>query len=57
MFVAAAGFRTSGRVLDAEIEEERAMLAVNCGAVLVQTHMFARRFQERGRSGLVSLPP
>jgi short-subunit dehydrogenase len=57
MFVAAAGFRTSGRFLDAEIEEERAMLAVNCGAVLAQTHMFARRFQERGRSGIVSLPP
>jgi short-subunit dehydrogenase len=53
LLVAAAGFGTSGPFLDADLAEERAMLAVNCGATLALTHGFGRRFAARGRGGVV----
>lgn len=53
LLVAAAGFGTSGRLVDATLESEREMLAVNCGAVLALTHAFGRRFRARGAGGIV----
>ncbi len=53
LLVAAAGFGTSGPFLSIDADTEVAMLAVNCGAVLSLTHIFARRFAARGRGGIV----
>jgi len=53
LLIAAAGFGTSGPLLDADIGTERQMVDVNCGAVLELAHVFARRFVARGRGGLV----
>jgi short-subunit dehydrogenase len=55
LLVAAAGFGTSGAFLDARLEDELEMLAVNCAAVTSLSHHFGRRFAERGRGGLVLL--
>jgi len=55
LFVAAAGFGTSGRFLDNPAESEADMLDVNCRAVLVMTHAMAARFVARGRGGIVLL--
>ncbi len=53
LLVAAAGFGSSGPFLSNPVEEEMAMLDVNCRAVLAMTHHFAQRFAERGRGGIV----
>lgn len=53
LLVAAAGFGTSGAFLDADLRAELDMLAVNCGAIVAQTHEFARRFAARGHGGIV----
>lgn len=53
LLVAAAGFGTSGSFLEANPEEEFAMLDVNCRAVLALSLHFGRRFAERGRGGLI----
>lgn len=55
LFVAAAGFGSSGDFIANDIGPEREMLAVNCAAVLELSWVFARRFAERGRGGLVLL--
>lgn len=55
LFVAAAGFGTSGPLLKSELTSELEMLAVNCRALLTLTHTFSRRFVERGRGGVVLL--
>lgn len=53
LFVAAAGFGTSGQFMDNTLEEELSMIDVNCRAVAEQTHVFANRFQKRGRGGII----
>ena len=53
LLVAAAGFGTSGRFAEADLEGELAMLDVNCRATLVASHHFAGRFATRGRGGIV----
>jgi hypothetical protein len=53
VFVAAAGFGTSGAFVDAPLGPELAMLDVNCRAVLVLTHQIARSMRERGRGSIV----
>jgi short-subunit dehydrogenase len=55
LLIAAAGFGTSGALVEASLADEEAMLAVNCGAVLAQIHDFGSRFAARGRGGLVLL--
>lgn len=55
LLAAGAGFGTSGPFIEVPIEDERAMLDLNCGAVLSLTHHFARRFVDRGRGGIVLL--
>jgi short-subunit dehydrogenase len=53
LLVAAAGFGTSGPFLDGYPQVERAMLDLNCAAVLSQSRHFGARFVQRGRGGLV----
>jgi short-subunit dehydrogenase len=53
LFVAAAGFGTSGAFLSQRLEDESAMVDVNCRAVLEQAHVFAPRLAQRGRGGIV----
>ncbi len=53
LLVAAAGFGTSGRFVDAQFEREADVLAVNCRAVLGLSLDVARRLIARGRGGLV----
>jgi len=53
LLVAAAGFGTSGRFIDAPLDQEQAMVEVNCRAVMALSHHFGRRFADRGRGGMV----
>lgn len=55
LYVAAAGFGTSGPFLDATLAQEREMLAVNCEVVLASTLLLSRRLAQRGRGGVVLL--
>ncbi|WP_201449977.1 SDR family NAD(P)-dependent oxidoreductase [Hydrogenophaga sp. PBL-H3] len=53
MLVAAAGFGTSGELLDAPLDTELNMLDVNCAAVLALCWHFGQRFRQRGGGGVV----
>ena len=53
LFVAAAGFGTSGLFPDGDLVQELNMLQLNCAAVMHMTHYFCRRFRERGSGGIV----
>ncbi len=53
LLVAAAGFGTAGWFIDARLEDELAMLDVNCRAVMQLSLHFAGRFVRRGRGGLI----
>ncbi len=53
LYVAAAGFGTSGPFLHANLDQEREMLRLNCEAVLTTSLLFGRRMAERGRGGIV----
>lgn len=55
LLVAAAGFGTSGPLIDQPIDAELNMIDVNCRAVAALTHAFAGRFVARGRGGIVLL--
>ncbi|MEM9983511.1 MAG: SDR family oxidoreductase [Bacteroidota bacterium] len=48
-----AGFGTSGPFLEADLETEQNMLALNCGAVLTLSHHFAARMSQVGKGSLV----
>ncbi len=50
-----AGFGTSGAFIKSDLEKEKNMLALNCGALLMLTHHFAKHFAERGRRGGIIL--
>lgn len=53
LLVAAAGFGTSGPLLQADPLRELQMLDVNCRASLLLAHGFAQRFAAQGRGGIV----
>ena len=53
LLVAAAGFGTAGDFIDATLEDELAMLDVNCRAVMHLSLHFGKRFAQRGRGGLI----
>lgn len=55
LFIASAGFGTSGPFLNNAVETEINMLALNCAAPLVGTHHFANRFVKRGKGGIILL--
>jgi short-subunit dehydrogenase len=53
LLVAAAGFGTSGPLLDASLVDEANMADLNCRAVMAQAWHFGQRFAKRGRGGVV----
>jgi hypothetical protein len=53
LFVAAAGFGSSGSFLDLDPYGEANMLDVNCRAVIVMTHALSQRMAARGGGGIV----
>jgi len=53
LYVAAAGFGTSGPFLDAHLDQEREMLRLNCEAVLATSLVLGRRMADRGRGGII----
>lgn len=53
LLAAIAGFGTSGRFIDGPVDRELDMIDVNCRAVVVLSHHFARRFAGQRRGGLV----
>ncbi|MEM0999580.1 MAG: SDR family NAD(P)-dependent oxidoreductase [Bacteroidota bacterium] len=55
LFVAAAGFGTSGELLKSSVAVEMNMLQVNCAALLALTHHFGRLMVARKRGGIILL--
>lgn len=55
IFVASAGFGSAGAFLKQPIENELAMLRLNCEAVLEQVHWFARKMMEQGGGHIMLL--
>ncbi|WP_372027361.1 SDR family NAD(P)-dependent oxidoreductase [Tistrella mobilis] len=53
LVVAAAGFGTSGALLEAPLETELDMVDLNCRSVVELCAVFGRRLSARGRGGLV----
>lgn len=53
LLVAAAGYGTSGPLLEADDEIEFLMIDLNCRSVLAQSKVFGKRFAKRGRGGIV----
>lgn len=53
LLVAAAGFGTSGALLDADLGTETEMADLNCTSVAAQAWHFGARFARRGRGGVV----
>ncbi len=53
LYIASAGFGTSGPFIMAETEEELNMLQVNCTALMMLTHFFARKFAEKRKGGII----
>lgn len=55
LLVASAGFGTTGPFIENDFEESMAMIDLNCRSLAAQAHHFGRRFQERGRGGIILL--
>jgi len=53
LLVAAAGFGTSGPLLEADLGAESEMADLNCTSVMAQAWHFGKRFAQRGRGGVV----
>ncbi len=53
LFIASAGFGTSGSFQGAKLADERNMLRVNCEALLVLTHHFSQKFVANKRGGII----
>ncbi|MBC7792218.1 MAG: SDR family NAD(P)-dependent oxidoreductase [Clostridia bacterium] len=55
LYVACAGFGTSGLLIDADLDRERSMIEVNCHAVMHGCVQFGRRFAVQRRGGIILL--
>lgn len=53
LLVSAAGFGTAGDFVALPLADELDMIDVNCRATTALAHGFARRFEKRGRGGIV----
>jgi uncharacterized protein len=53
LLVASAGFGTSGQLIRNSVQDELAMLDLNCRTVLAMTHHFAQRFATQKRGGII----
>lgn len=55
LFIAAAGFGTSGKMVNASLKEEVNLVQVNCVGVLKLTHHFSRLFTLQRSGGIILL--
>ncbi len=55
LVVLSAGFGTSGRLVDSDLEEETELVRVNCLSPLRLSHGFSRRFSNQRRGGIIFL--
>lgn len=55
LFVAAAGFGTSGRLVQADVEEEVNLIRVNCEGLLRLTYHYGKLFSTQKRGGIILL--
>lgn len=55
LFIASAGFGTSGEFIKSDIDDEQNMLRVNCEGVIKLTHHFSRVFAAQQRGGIILL--
>jgi uncharacterized protein len=55
LFVASAGFGSSGEFVSTDLETELSMIDVNCRAVTEACHHFAKRFVKQKRGGIILL--
>ncbi len=53
LFVASAGFGTSGEFVNSSLDQEVTMLQVNTLALMMLTHHFARKFAKQKRGGII----
>ena len=53
--IAAAGFGTSGPLIESPLSREQEMIDLNCAAVLALSWIYGRRLADRGRGGLILL--
>jgi short-subunit dehydrogenase len=53
LFVAAAGFGTSGAFISSSLDSELSMLDVNCRAVVTMSHHYGKRFADQRRGGII----
>ena len=53
LFVASAGFGTSGEFYKSSLPEETTMIRVNCEALMQLTHHFSNRFRNQKRGGII----
>lgn len=53
LFVASAGFGTSGPFIESDARAELEMIDVNCRAVAALCHSLGRRFADRQRGGII----
>ncbi|MFX8684975.1 SDR family NAD(P)-dependent oxidoreductase, partial [Acinetobacter baumannii] len=53
LYVAAAGFGSSGPFVEAALADEIDMIQVNCTAIVELTHAIARQMTPRRRGGIV----
>jgi short-subunit dehydrogenase len=55
LLVAAAGFGSSGPLLDGDLATELGMIDLNCRSVLLQATVLGRRMRQRGSGGMILL--
>ncbi|MGS2727529.1 SDR family NAD(P)-dependent oxidoreductase [Psychroserpens sp. BH13MA-6] len=53
LFVASAGYGTSGNFIDSSLQIEINMLRVNCEALLSLTHYYSQQFAQQKRGGII----
>jgi uncharacterized protein len=53
LFIASAGYGTSGLFIDGSLHSEINMLKVNCEALLSLTHYYSQRFVQQKRGGII----
>lgn len=53
LYIAAAGFGTSGEFIRSNAEAETGMLQVNALSLMLLTHYFARKFAQQGSGGII----
>jgi len=55
LFIASAGFGTSGEFTNNSVHAESNMIQVNCTALMTLTHFFAQQFANQKRGGIILL--